>query len=558
MNIYTADFETNNNIENIDKDYTNVWAYDICEVLSGNYTHITGKSLHEFMLSCLNLGGGIFYFHNLKFDGQFILHYFLRNNYKYSRERKLSQGEFSCLVSDRGVYYNIRACIGVKYKRRVIVEFRDSLKKIVGTVEQIARDYKLPIFKSEIDYTKKHIEPYELSAGEIKYIQNDTEIIARVLHILYENDMTHLTYSSDSLAKYKEILHDNYRRFFPVVDYDIDCFLRESYRGGVVQIGKEHVNKILNTPVYCYDVNSMYPARMCDSILPYGNPQYFEGKPNVNKTYKLYIVKVEVCFDLKNGHVPTLLRKNMGFKKIEYVESTNGELEEFTLNNIDLDLLFEHYNIHEINYLHGYYFRGSSKLFSKYVLPIYEKKCNTFGAEKQLYKLLLNGLSGKFGTNPRHVERIPYLDNYKLCFENGELNIEDPEYTAMASFITAYARKTLFDCIHKHIQHFVYCDTDSVHLLVQVNDIPIDDTKLGYWSLEKIYIKSKYIAQKTYIGVKDNGEYDIKICGAPKSVKKFVNFDNFKIGATFNGKLLPRKVRGGVVLKDTTFTIKER
>jgi hypothetical protein len=37
-----------------------------------------------------------------------------------------------------------------------------------------------------------------------------------------------------------------------------------------------------------------------------------------------------------------------------------------------------------------------------------------------------------------------------------------------------------------------------------------------------------------------------------------VTFDNFKIGLTVPGKLLPEIVPGGVVLKDSLFTVKER
>ena len=41
----------------------------------------------------------------------------------------------------------------------------------------------------------------------------------------------------------------------------------------------------------------------------------------------------------------------------------------------------------------------------------------------------------------------------------------------------------------------------------------------------------------------------------PKALHKLVTFDNFKTGAVYGGKLLPKIVPGGVVLTDTTFKI---
>lgn len=555
--VYTADFESNNAEKNIEDSYTNVWLSDICGIY--DLKHRTNTSIHDFFKSAFELGGGVFYFHNLKFDGQFILNYLLRNNFKYSSEKILGVGEFYSLISDRGVYYMIKACIGRYRGRRIVVEFRDSSKKINGSIEQIAIDYNLPIRKGDINYKEYHPKNYVPTANDIEYIRTDTEVSAMVLRGQYDNDMTHLTTSSDSLHKYKDFLHGNYRKFFPIVDIEIDNFFRKAYRGGVVQVNEQLASKTINRPIYCYDVNSMYPSVMVSSTLPYGVPKPFSGKPKPTKAYPLYIVFVEVCLRLKKGHRPTILRKNLGFKKIEYVVDTFGEMEELILTSVDFDLMVEHYDIIDIKYIRGYYFRGSKNLFKDFILPLYKTKCESKGAVKLQAKLILNSLYGKFGTNPKHIERIPYLDDLKkLVFKNGDTDYSEPEYTAMASFITAYARRILFDAIHENINAFVYCDTDSVHLTAPAVGLNIDDNALGLWALEKVYIKSKYLAQKTYIGKKENGSIDVKICGAPKTTKKYVTFDNFEIGATYGGKLIPRKVRGGVVLVDTTFTIKSR
>ena len=54
-----------------------------------------------------------------------------------------------------------------------------------------------------------------------------------------------------------------------------------------------------------------------------------------------------------------------------------------------------------------------------------------------------------------------------------------------------------------------------------------------------------------------NGEKtEVKCAGMPENVKSHVTYDNFKTGAVFGGKLMPKTVKGGVVLIEKDFTIK--
>ena len=51
-------------------------------------------------------------------------------------------------------------------------------------------------------------------------------------------------------------------------------------------------------------------------------------------------------------------------------------------------------------------------------------------------------------------------------------------------------------------------------------------------------------------------ETEITCAGMPKSCYDQVTFDNFKEGLTVGGKLMFKHVKGGVILVDTEFTIK--
>jgi hypothetical protein len=105
----------------------------------------------------------------------------------------------------------------------------------------------------------------------------------------------------------------------------------------------------------------------------------------------------------------------------------------------------------------------------------------------------------------------------------------------------------------------------------------VDDKRLGYWKHEGTFKRAKFIRQKTYVedyfakwidtpeGKKkkmcspeeaDTTIFEVKCAGMPDKIKEFVTFENFEIGFSSYGKLLPKHVNGGVVLVDTEFTIK--
>lgn len=555
--IYTADFETNVSPKNVEEHQTDVWLFDICNI--DTLQHSTGNTIDEFMEKCSTLGNSIIYFHNLKFDGMFILNYLLTHGYTHVKRKPKKSYEFTTIISDMGVFYSIIVKLKSRaHRQQNIIEFRDSLKKINGSVEEIAQAFDLPIKKGSIDYTLYRQNPYTPTAEEISYIHNDTEIIARVMQLEYAENMTELTTASDTFMDYKRAIGKNYSIIFPVLPLEIDDFIRKSYRGGVCQVNNRYQGIELHN-VIVYDVNSMYPNQMCNAPLPFGRPQYYMGKYKQNDKYPLYIQHIEVCCDCKDGYVPTILMKEHILASKDYLITTNGYMLELWLTSIDIELMFKHYNVYDIRYIDGYMFMASLHLFNKYLIPIYNKKCTTKGAEKQLNKLKLNALYGKFATNPRHYAKIPYLEDGIVKFKLSQEETSKPIYTAVSSFITAHARKQLFEAIQTHYNDFVYCDTDSVHLLCEMQpQFDVDDKRLGAWKLEKTFEKAKYLAQKTYYGIDTKTKEYIKIAGAPKSIKDKITFDNFKIGFTTGGKLIPKTVKGGVILYSTDFTIKER
>ena len=50
-------------------------------------------------------------------------------------------------------------------------------------------------------------------------------------------------------------------------------------------------------------------------------------------------------------------------------------------------------------------------------------------------------------------------------------------------------------------------------------------------------------------------KFSVKCAGMPDRCKENVTFENFKVGFTTPGKLMPKHVSGGVVLVDKNFTL---
>lgn len=551
-NIFVFDFETENSQYALDNKLTYVWLWDICNV--NTLKHYGGFSIQGFIeyLSTFKEKYNVLYSHNLKFDGSFILDYILKNGFVWTtkRSKELIDHEFACLIDERKVFYSITLNIDGK-----IFNFRDSTKKIPSTVENIAKSWNLPILKGCIDYKKHHIIG-DATLEDVKYIQNDTEIIARVLKEFYREGMNKLTSASDSFNAFKDTRPD-FEVLFPTLSIEMDDYIRKSYNGGRCFYNPDYLNVELND-VNCYDVNSMYPFIMYTKKLPYGEPIYGKGKYAIDKKYPLYICHIKVQCRIKEGKFPKLMRKTFLSLRAEYIIDTDNEMVDLYLTSIDYDVLIRDYEIGDIEYIDYYKFKASEYMFKDYIEPLYELKSNSSGSKKQLAKIKLNSLYGKFATNPYRKVIEPYIENEILHFRTVDSFVDKPIYTALASFVTAYAGDYLCTNIENNHENFVYCDTDSIHVRGIAKGLKVDKKEIGCWDLEKEYKLFRVIAQKTYYGVLKDDKRVIKACGASDKVKEKITYDEFQIGRTFTGKLAPKRAKGGIILVDTTFTFKKR
>lgn len=577
MKKFTADFETT-----VDPNNVRVWAYALCEI--GNPSNfIYGNNIEDFIKFCSKKENYILYFHNLKFDGEYIFSYLLNNGYECIKEAKEKRDKtFTCLISDMGQFYSIEIYFKVYNSKHVNkVTIYDSFKILAFSVENIAKDFNLPIGKLKIDYKEYREENHKLTKEEIDYIRNDVEIMSRALDIMFKEKLTNMTIGSCALNNYRKTVK-YFNTYYPELEYEVDKDIRLSYKGGFTYLNPLYKNKIVNNGIVL-DVNSLYPSVMYKCLLPFGEPIYFEGEYKKDILHPLYIQRISCIFKLKKNKIPTIqIRNDLQFLPNEYLEDSKGEIVTLTLTNIDLNLFLDHYEVIDPVYDGGWKFKGLSGLFTSYIDIWSNKKIEAKkegnSALYRISKLMLNSLYGKFAKNPLVRSKYPTLTEdgiikYKLY----PAEICKGLYIPTGSFITAYAREKTIrtsQAIRDYTlskygeDYYIYSDTDSIHMK-ELNEeelksfIEIDDYILGAWKLESKFKKGKWIRQKCYIEEDYNNNLNVTVAGLPKNLGKYVNFENFNEGFSVlasendkDHKLTYKHVKGGVLLEDTDFTIK--
>lgn len=552
---YAADFETTTLADDC-----RVWAWAVCEV--GNTSNIQyGSDIETFIEWCEVHSGSRVYFHNLKFDGKFILHHIMTNGWQWIPVKsECGVHRFTTLISDMSQFYSIK----LWFDENRAVEFLDSLKVIPLPIAAIPKAFGLPIEKLEMDYVEFRDVGHELTDDEKAYISHDVEIAAMALEVMFKQDMKRITAGSNAFKDYQKIIGGKlrFRDWFPEPDYDADLREGGCYKGGFTAVNPRFAGKIVGKGC-SFDVNSLYPSVMASAhgeILPYDEPVQYEGEYVHDEGYPLFIQYIEADFTVKPDHIPCLqLKGNRMFGETEYIRDSKG-LQVMCLTSVDLAMLFEQYDVHDIRYIRGYKFKGSTDLFKDYVDKWTKVKTQATIEGNQgmrtIAKLQLNSLYGKMATNPVKQSRRPYLEDGIVKYSLLPEEYAEAIYLPAGAFITAYARSFTIRAAQANYDRWLYCDTDSCYLLGTEPpvDMWVDDVALGAWKMEHVFERFKAIRAKTYC-FEEGGKLVVHCAGMPARCHKSVTMENFDYGASFEGKLKPKDVKGGTILIDDVFTI---
>lgn len=406
--------------------------------------------------------------------------------------------------------------------------------------------------------------------------------MALALDIMFKQKLTKLTIASNALANYKDSISD-FNMYFPPLTHEVDTSIRESYKGGFTYLNPLYKEKDVKDNIVVLDCNSMHPSHMMNDYMPIGEPLYFEGKYEKDPLYPLYIQRFACSFKIKKGKIPSIqLKHTMGYIPTEYLETTDGKIITLTLTSVDLELFYMQYDVDDEVWFDGFKFKQLAGLFSNYINYWINKKIEAKKADnKALYtitKLMLNSLYGRFGLGTKVQSKYPTIENDKIKYKLYPEEIRQGVYVPVAAFITAYSRydiitssQAIRDYSKKKYgkDYYIYSDTDSIHMIKLSDEelagiIKMDDYKLGYYKRESEAVRGIYIRQKCYIEIDKDGKMNTTIAGLPKKLGKYITVENFKKGFSIKAseedkehKLAFKHVKGGVLLVDTDFTIKE-
>ena len=273
---------------------------------------------------------------------------------------------------------------------------------------------------------------------------------------------------------------------------------------------------------------------------------------------------------------------------------------ELTLTMTDYYLMLDHYELVDFEILDGCYFFARCGLFDEYIEKYKKIKLESKGALRELAKLFLNNLYGKMASSTDSSFKVAFVKEDKsVGFISVKADDKQAGFIAVGSAITSYARNFTIRAAQQNYygvnkRGFIYADTDSIHCDLkptEIKGITVHDKNFCCWKLESCWDIGIFVRQKTYIEHVTHEDlqeiekpfYNVKCAGMPqrckdlfiKSMKgitkeeeqeyteeqlEFLStkrtLQDFKIGLIIPAKLMPKRIRGGVVLVDTTYEMR--
>jgi len=612
VNFWACDFETTVWGEELEKirgkkqDYTEVWSAASVKLYDETESVIIDRSIRDFLGRFLNSpDNDILYFHNLAFDGSFIVDFLLREGYSFTNERDkdMPNKTFRASISQMGAWYFIKIRKGHK-----ILEIRNSLKLIPSSLKRIGQSFKTKHQKLDMVYEGDRHSYCEITNEELKYIKNDVLVLKEALERMFDEGHDKLTIGSCCLSEFKGgFTTKEYDAYFPDLrDYSSNTghkncweYVHKSYHGGWCYVNPEYAHQIIEQGTV-YDVNSLYPSMMhsmSGNRYPVGKPTTFLGAPTEDITHNesyYYFIRFRCRFHLKPRCFPWIhIRKSNLYKGNEnlitsdvrkngkysrYYLDDEGNIQdttvELTLTCKDWELFQETYYLEGLEILDGCYFRTVTGIFDEYINYYKELKMKSKGFQREMAKLFLNNLYGKMAMSDDSSYKEPYLDEETniVKFITHNENEKQVGYIPIGSAITSYAMNFTIRAAMENYARFCYADTDSIHLkgYEPATGITVHPSEFCCWDNELKFDVGYYERQKVYAenaiedgGVPCESRLLLKCAGMSQAAKDQFITEGLPINALSIGlelessNLKATRIKGGILLRKSTFKLRK-
>lgn len=556
------------------------------------------NSLDGFMAAILARGENVnteYAFHNLKFDGSFVVPWLLFNGYTATEGVPKEPRTFSTLIDERNQWYSI--VIRVTRKRKVTLW--DSLKLFPCALEYLHQEYGTPAHKVEVTqefYERIRPEGHVPTAEELRYMESDLLVLAETLreHIRIYGPRFKKTQAGQAFANF-EAFFPAWKLRFPPLEDDIDEQIRPAYWGGLAYVNPKHQGKDCYN-IGSYDINSSYPAQLSKKPLPYGPLLKRTGEGQEPDHTKFWVGELLATFSLKPGHVPCIPTRAIIEGRPVTVDKWLADSEgvvRLVISSVDYVTILEQYHFSVIRWNWALHWaQRRHREVAAFVETNNEIKVNNRAKAKQTddpevkRELLIranrakidnNAFYGKFGEDIVKHRKTPALERGEVIYRNAEPDIvplNRRRFLPVAIAVTAWARRQLIQFANILGDDFIYCDTDSVHYFrqggepkiqqaIERGDIITDALELGAWEHEGNYTRGRFLRAKCYMeddSVTCAGLPADKGTGRGSKTRSCCTWENFRIGLVIpggNGKLRTVRTRTGNKLVPTDFEIKE-
>ena len=408
-----------------------------------------GNTLDDFMDFILQDGKNkIIYFHNLSFDGDFIIKWLFRKypknfkqDYQFTTENyevvnQVPKFNWFSFFKNGNKIYNIDWSIRKKIRDKVMkvkIQFRCSYNLMPSSIDSLGKSFKInKMDEEEINnlimkgYIKEKNEFYDLGGNYVhqdpylknvfvSYIKRDV-MIAKTAFLNYKETVESTEDAINNKYNKKDVhlqkilttaslvqklvknniwnnkhLHNYIKKGLKIHSYEQYELMRKFYSGGFTQFNPLYHNKIFDKKGFTIDINSSYPWAMTQP-LPYG--ELLDEPPKNSKNYLTYCV-VKMSYRIKTKYINFICLKNKTDKRVRYSMHGTGEFY-FLLDEFEFYKKIYHIEIIEIKYLYARCFTFLKPFIDEYYHLKSEADANGQAALKTTYKLLLNSLYGSF------------------------------------------------------------------------------------------------------------------------------------------------------------------